>query len=104
MLTRGRPRGGTGLTVEVAKRLEKPRLVVDLTKNVDIAAITDWRTGHIPNVVTLAPLAAAPLVHFAHGAIEAGVVPGLHEMGRSPLGGACVSVTLPEVRCEQEPA
>jgi prepilin peptidase CpaA len=51
-----------------------------------VAAITDWRTGHIPNVVTLAPLAAAPRAHFEHGAIEAGLVPGLYEMGRSLLG------------------
>ncbi len=51
-----------------------------------VAATTDWRTGHIPNVVTLAPLAAAPLAHFAHGAIEGGTVPALYELGRSVLG------------------
>lgn len=30
-----------------------------------IAAWIDWRTGHIPNWITLAPLGAAPIAHFA---------------------------------------
>jgi prepilin peptidase CpaA len=28
-----------------------------------IAAVTDWRTGHIPNWLTLPPIALAPIVH-----------------------------------------
>ncbi len=42
VLTRGRPTGGTGLTVAVAKRLEKLCLVVDLNQSVDSAAIKEW--------------------------------------------------------------
>ena len=30
-----------------------------------VAAYTDWRTGTIPNAVTLPPLAIAPIVYFA---------------------------------------
>lgn len=30
-----------------------------------VAAWFDWRTGHIPNWVTLPPLVAAPIAHFA---------------------------------------
>lgn len=34
-----------------------------------VAAYTDWKTGHIPNWLTLPPLAIAPLVHgFTSGA------------------------------------
>lgn len=38
-----------------------------------LAAFTDWRTGHIPNWLTLWPLGLAPFAHIVHG-----VVGGLH--------------------------
>ena len=32
-----------------------------------VAAVTDWRTGKIPNWLTLPPLVIAPVVHFLAG-------------------------------------
>src|SRR5258706_3621470 len=37
-----------------------------------IAALTDWRTGHIPNWLTLGALAIAPFAHVAR-AVQSGV-------------------------------
>lgn len=42
VLTRGRPTGGTRFTLRMAMRRRKPRLVVDLNKEVGIAAIKEW--------------------------------------------------------------
>ena len=42
VLTRGRPRGGTGLTVSLARRTGKPVLVVDLEVSSDIEAVRAW--------------------------------------------------------------
>lgn len=51
-----------------------------------IAAITDWRTGEIPNWLTLGPLAIAPLAQAAVAVVMAGAkVAGL-EFGASLLG------------------
>jgi hypothetical protein len=44
ILTRGLPTGGTRLTIEVAKRLDRPYLVVDLNNTFDVAAIKEWIT------------------------------------------------------------
>jgi len=35
-----------------------------------IAAVTDWRTGHIPNWLTLPPLVIAPIVHGLAGGYQ----------------------------------
>jgi prepilin peptidase CpaA len=64
------------------------------------AAIIDWRTGHIPNSVTLVPLAAAPFAHLAHGLHAGGANAGLFEMGGSVLGAlACGAVPLVAFMC-----
>jgi hypothetical protein len=42
ILTRGKPIGGTALTVDVALRLQRPHLVVDLESGPDAAATRDW--------------------------------------------------------------
>jgi Circularly permutated YpsA SLOG family len=66
VLTRGRPTGGTRFTLRMALRWHKPRLVVDLNKDVDIAAIKEWiaknqililnvagsREGEMPGIAT----------------------------------------------------
>jgi len=42
VLTRGEPTGGTALTVELAERLGKPCLVVDLNRPVEAAQVFNW--------------------------------------------------------------
>jgi Circularly permutated YpsA SLOG family len=44
VLTRGKPNGGTRLTIEVAKRHSRPCLVIDLRKGARTADIMDWLT------------------------------------------------------------
>jgi prepilin peptidase CpaA len=50
------------------------------------AAWFDWRTGHIPNRLTLLGLAAAILGHFVHGALAGGVGVGVEQAGFAVLG------------------
>ena len=45
VLYRGRPRGGTALTVKLARRLGRPCLTVDLDAAPDPAAVRSWLTG-----------------------------------------------------------
>ncbi len=42
ILTAGASQGGTALTWEVARRLGRPRLIVDLERPPDVAAVRDW--------------------------------------------------------------
>jgi Circularly permutated YpsA SLOG family len=42
VLTRGNPSGGTALTIELARRIGRPFLVVDLTGDPDPAAALRW--------------------------------------------------------------
>ena len=42
VLKRGPARGGTGLTINIANRLGKPLLIVDLTEGQDAAAVRTW--------------------------------------------------------------
>ena len=51
-----------------------------------IAAVTDARTGHIPNWLTLPPLLIAPLAWFAHG--------GIWRTDRGSLVGSLLSMLL----------
>lgn len=46
VLARGRPRGGTELTVRLARRHRKPLLVIDLDSEVDWQAVRDWLAEH----------------------------------------------------------
>jgi prepilin peptidase CpaA len=59
-----------------------------------IGAYTDYRTGHIPNWVTLYPLAAAPLAHFFWGALTVSPMAGLAAAGLS-IGGAVACAVVP---------
>ena len=46
ILTRGRPRGGTALTVSLARRLRRPLLVLDLALAPDPAEAISWAGAH----------------------------------------------------------
>jgi prepilin peptidase CpaA len=76
-----------------------------------VAAVVDWRTGRIPNVLTLGALSLAPALHFcsalaAHGvsagataaassvlsAVVAALVPASLYFGASAIGGGDVKL------------
>ena len=42
VLTRGRPAGGTALTIAVARQHGRPVLILDLTRDPDPVRITEW--------------------------------------------------------------
>jgi hypothetical protein len=42
ILTRGKPDGGTALTIQLAKKMTKPFLVVDLAKQADVSKVRAW--------------------------------------------------------------
>lgn len=46
VLTRGRLLGGTAYTVTVARRLQKPHFIVDLTAPTDPAVVRAWLRAH----------------------------------------------------------
>lgn len=46
IITRGDPTGGTALTIEVAKKLGRPFLVLDIAGNPDISAVAGWLIRH----------------------------------------------------------
>ncbi|HVJ92877.1 MAG TPA: A24 family peptidase [Labilithrix sp.] len=58
------------------------------------AAWTDWRTGHIPNKLTLAGFAGGVLAHFARGAYLGGLRGGVEQAGFA-LGGALLCALVP---------
>jgi prepilin peptidase CpaA len=51
-----------------------------------VAAWTDFRTGHIPNPVTLVPLAAAPFAHATYAGLHAGTHAALIAFAYSVVG------------------
>jgi prepilin peptidase CpaA len=57
-------------------------------------AYKDARTGHIPNAITLGPLAVAPFLWFGATAVSAGAAEGMRAAGTSALG-ALVCALLP---------
>lgn len=64
-----------------------------------IAALIDWKTGHIPNWLTLGPLAVAPLLHAvvalrAQGASAAGIAFGWSALGAIACGIAPLLIWL----------
>ncbi|MFT3774357.1 MAG: A24 family peptidase [Minicystis sp.] len=60
-----------------------------------VAAWFDWRTGEMPNAVTLVPLALAPLAHGIVAAIGGGFQAAVQAAGFSVLGAAvCVLVPV----------
>jgi hypothetical protein len=54
ILCRGRPSGGTELTLRLAKRHGRPHLVVDLDLVPDPAEVRGWLTGHDVQVLNVA--------------------------------------------------
>ena len=58
------------------------------------AAWFDWRTGHIPNRLTLLGLVAAVLGHFVHGAMTGGLGAGV-EQAAFAIGGALGCALVP---------
>ncbi len=51
VLTRGEPTEGTAFTIELARRLRKPSLVIDLAQQTNISPLLDWISAH--NIQTL---------------------------------------------------
>ncbi len=54
ILTRGEPAGGTALTVDCARSLRRPHLVVDLAGEVDLRAVHEWLDRHEVRVLNVA--------------------------------------------------
>src|SRR5262249_16885162 len=54
ILTRGRPVGGTALTIKIAAEKDKPSLVVDLGRQADLAAVRSWCRTHQIRVLNVA--------------------------------------------------
>jgi len=54
ILARGPLAGGTALTRDVARRLQKPFLIVDLGASPNPTAVREWLTGHAVGVLNVA--------------------------------------------------
>ncbi len=54
VLTRGRPSEGTAFTIEVARRLGKPCLVLDVAENPDASQVGAWARTHQVRVLNVA--------------------------------------------------
>ncbi len=54
VLTRGAPTEGTAYTIEVARKLGKPCLVLDLTDAPNESAVKDWADEHEVRVLNVA--------------------------------------------------
>jgi predicted Rossmann-fold nucleotide-binding protein len=54
VLTRGTPTEGTVFTIEIAKKLEKPCLVLDLNEAPKESAVTAWAAEHNVRVLNVA--------------------------------------------------
>lgn len=61
-----------------------------------IAALTDWRTGHIPNWLTLGALGAAPLAHAGTAIVQGRSHEAVQSAGWSVVG-ALVCVAVPVI-------
>ena len=57
-----------------------------------IAAVFDWRTGRIPNVLTLGTLLLAPVTHFVSALAASGVSAGATAAGWSALTSAVTAL------------
>jgi len=54
VLTRGMPSGGTALTIDLARRLGKPCLVIDLDDQPDVGMVRIWLENHKVGVLNVA--------------------------------------------------
>lgn len=61
-----------------------------------VAAAIDYKTGHIPNWLTLPALALAPLLHLVLGSVKGGLEHGVEAAGCS-LSGAAACAVIPLV-------
>ena len=74
VLTRGAPTGGTAYTLEVARQLGRPALVVDLAAQPDPAATREWCSEHAVRTLNVAGPreSGAPGIYVeAHAFMEA---------------------------------
>jgi hypothetical protein len=76
VITRGRPRGGTALTVSLARRAGKPGLVVDLEGGVGVSEVGRWLSDNQINVLNVAGPreSEAPGIHDQAMAFLVGVL------------------------------
>jgi hypothetical protein len=72
VLSSGSPRGGTALTIKLARRLNKPYLLIDLSQEADPRKVRDWLKNNAIQVLNVA------------GPRE-GESPGIHEKASSFL-------------------
>jgi hypothetical protein len=54
ILTKGQPTGGTAFTIEVAARLKKPCLVLDLATQPHTAPVQSWAENHEIRILNVA--------------------------------------------------
>ena len=54
VLTRGRPSGGTALTIALARRHRRPLLVLDLAQDPDPARLKEWAEARAVSVLNVA--------------------------------------------------
>jgi hypothetical protein len=54
VLTRGQPSGGTALTIELAQRLGRPYLVIDLDRAPEVGTVRAWLESNKVNVLNVA--------------------------------------------------
>ena len=67
-----------------------------------MAAVTDWRTGHIPNWLTLGALALAPFAHIVYGLQHGYHGSDAFLQGCYSLVGAAVCAIVPLVLYRQD--
>jgi Circularly permutated YpsA SLOG family len=54
VLSSGSPRGGTALTIKLARRLNKPYLLIDLSQKADPRKVRDWLKNNAIQVLNVA--------------------------------------------------
>ena len=54
ILTRGKPKGGTALTVKLARAHQKPYLLIDLSAGEEVSPVRDWGRVHRVRVLNIA--------------------------------------------------
>jgi prepilin peptidase CpaA len=67
-----------------------------------MAAVTDWRTGHIPNWLTLGALALAPFAHIVYGLQHGYHGSDAFLQGCYSLVGAAVTAIVPLILYRQD--
>ena len=82
ILMRGKPVGGTALTVALARRLGRPHLLVDVDAEPDAAAISGWIGRHGIRVLNVA------------GPRES-TCPGIHEQAMALLNAVLRRIAAP---------